>query len=201
MATYDLTGWGVQALTPGVARIFVEVLVYPASTQAGQARPTNYYHIGLLRQGVQGAYGPVVPIDASEIFLDLYDGVTDLGYSLFGTGAIRVTEDTPIIPGPDWTLVDTGNLPLSSDFEDVNTGTIALPPGYAHTRFTVAASSGIGSPTAKLVQGDFPPNNLSGDQPVPCDYILDGAIPSDSVQVHMTGSGSGLFAWAVYVSA
>lgn len=96
MATYDLSGAGVIALTPGVTRLFVEVLIYGGRAEAGAAIPTNYYHLGLLRVGVQGAYAPVRPIDATEIFIDLPDGATNLGYSLFDTTTIRVSE-APIV--------------------------------------------------------------------------------------------------------
>lgn len=58
----------------------------------GQASPTNYFHVGLLRIGVQGSYGPVIPIDAASTFIDLPAGATTLGFSLFDTTNIRVTE-------------------------------------------------------------------------------------------------------------
>jgi hypothetical protein len=92
MAVYNLTGAGVHALTPSTQRLFIEILTYPATTRAGRAIPTNYYDVGLLRVGIQGAYGPSIPIDASTMFLDLPDGATSIGYSLFETVAIQVSE-------------------------------------------------------------------------------------------------------------
>lgn len=100
MATYELSGAGVVGLSDSVTRLFVEVTIYPPGISTGLAIPTNYFHIGLLRLGVQGAYGHVIPIDASTMFIDLPSGVTSLGYSLQGSGMIRVSEDVATPPSP-----------------------------------------------------------------------------------------------------
>jgi hypothetical protein len=93
MAVFDLSGGGIHALTPGTTHLFVQVLVYGAGYSTGLAVPTNYFHLGLLRLGVQGGFYPVIPIDAPEMRIDCPVGATDIGYSLQTTTSIRVTED------------------------------------------------------------------------------------------------------------
>jgi hypothetical protein len=105
MAEYDVTGSGVISLTSGVTRLFVEVLVFPVETNIGRATPTNYYDLALLRVGVEGAYGPVIPVDAAQIFVDLPTGTTSLGYSIFGIGELLISESTP--PPPVGTDIST----------------------------------------------------------------------------------------------
>jgi hypothetical protein len=92
MAVYNLTGAGVVGLSSNVDRILVDVQLFTSDDRIGRATPPNYYDLGLLRWGVQGSYGPTLPIDSASMFLDAPAGVTSLGYSLFGTTAIRVTE-------------------------------------------------------------------------------------------------------------
>lgn len=93
MAVYNpLAGAGVQGLTPNVQRLIVEVQSYGPGYSTGRAAPQNYFHLGLLRLGVQGAYYPSVPIDGASILLDVPVGVTSLGYSLMPGTSIKVTE-------------------------------------------------------------------------------------------------------------
>lgn len=92
MAVYNLTGAGTIGLTPETSRIVVDVTTFDPNRTIGRATPPNYYDLGLLRFGVQGSFGITQPIDAASMFMDCPDGVTTLGYSLFGTTAIRVTE-------------------------------------------------------------------------------------------------------------
>lgn len=92
MAVYNLTGSGTIGLTAGTTRILVDVQTFASTRSIGRATPPNYYDLGLLRFGVQGSYGLTYPIDSASMFLDCPDGVTTLGYSLFGTTAVKVTE-------------------------------------------------------------------------------------------------------------
>lgn len=93
MATYsNLSGAGVTGLSNNVTRLFVTVTVFGPGYSTGRSAPTNYYHLGLLRLGVQGAYFPSVPIDGASIVLDVPPGVTSLGYSLTPGTAITVQE-------------------------------------------------------------------------------------------------------------
>lgn len=130
MAVYDLSGVGVQGLTPGTTRVFVEVLTLPAGTSTGQAIPENYYNVGLLRVGVSGAYGPVVPIDALDMFLDLPEGTSTIGFHVFNSGAIRLSEATPVIPPGDtisqYALSDV-SFGLFTDTEGISLGNSFIP--------------------------------------------------------------------------
>lgn len=92
MATYNLTGAGTIGLSSEVSRLIVNVTAFASNRTIGRATPANYYDLGLLRFGVQGAFGPTIAIDATTMFLDAPEGVTTLGYSLFGTTAVTVTE-------------------------------------------------------------------------------------------------------------
>lgn len=92
MAVYNLTGAGTVGLTAETSRIVVDVTTFDPNRTIGRATPPNYYDLGLLRFGVQGSFGITQPIDAASMFMDAPDGVTTLGYSLFGQTAIRVTE-------------------------------------------------------------------------------------------------------------
>jgi hypothetical protein len=92
MAVYNLTGAGTVGLTAGTSRLIVDVTTFTPNRTIGRATPPNYYDLGLLRLGVQGSFGITQPVDAASMFMDCPDGVTTLGYSLFGTTAIRVTE-------------------------------------------------------------------------------------------------------------
>jgi hypothetical protein len=92
VAVYNLSGAGIQGLTAGTQQLRVEVITFPLVYSVGRASPPNYYDLGLLRLGNQGSYYPVRPIDAVEVLMDCPPGVTSLGYSLFGSTSIRVTE-------------------------------------------------------------------------------------------------------------
>lgn len=98
MAAYDLAGIGVQVLTAGTTRIFIQVTAYPTKYGFGRANPENLYDIGQLRLGNTGWYYPVQSIDSAQMVMDLPSGVTELGYSLFGPATITVTETTPPPP-------------------------------------------------------------------------------------------------------
>ena len=92
MAVYDLVGAGIQGLSSGTTHLFVEVIVYGAGISTGMAIPTNYYGLGLLRLGWHGGFRQVIPIDASMMFVTVPDPTDQLGYFLFTSTAIRVTE-------------------------------------------------------------------------------------------------------------
>lgn len=83
----------MTGLSTGVTGLFVDVLVFGAGLSSGNAVPTNYYGLGLLRIGWHGSYYPVIPIDAASMFIVVPDKADGLGYSLLTTTSIRVTED------------------------------------------------------------------------------------------------------------
>jgi hypothetical protein len=100
MAAYNLTGSGVQALTAGTVRLFVEVTTAAQTSGFGKANPLNYYHLGLLRAGVTGFFAAPVPIEGLNTFMDLPSGTDSLGYSLEGGTAITVSEGATPPPPP-----------------------------------------------------------------------------------------------------
>lgn len=128
MAVYDLSGSGVQLLSPSITRLFVEVLLFPVGYSIGRATPTNYFDVGLLRVGVSDAYERVIPIDADHMFIDLPAGATSLGFSCFDSTVIRVSESFPVPPPgagetflpssyvPDSTFLDTTDTSLNGAF-------------------------------------------------------------------------------------
>jgi hypothetical protein len=100
MAVYTLSGAGTHSITDGTGKLYVEVTIFPATPGAGRASPTNYYDIGLLRLGDTGAFYPAIPIDATDMVIGVPQGVTTLGFSLFGATTIRVTEVAGAYPFP-----------------------------------------------------------------------------------------------------
>ena len=100
MAAYDLTGSGVQALTAGTVRLFVQVTTAAPASGFGRANPLNYYHLGLLRAGVTGFFAAPVPIEGLNTLMDLPSGTDAIGYSLEGGTAITVIEGSTPPPPP-----------------------------------------------------------------------------------------------------
>ena len=97
MATYDLSGSGVQALTSGTTRLFLAVTAFPPGVTTGRAMPLNYYDVGLLRVGISGYVGPAFAVDAQNMWIDLPAGADSIGYALFFDSTVQLTES---IPGP-----------------------------------------------------------------------------------------------------
>jgi hypothetical protein len=90
-----LSGSGIQALTPGLSRIFVQVATPGVGYSTGTANPVNLYKAGTLRFGVSGLYGPPLFIFGDAIFLDVPTGATDLGYAIPPEGIIHVFDTHP----------------------------------------------------------------------------------------------------------
>lgn len=92
MASYDLAGSGVQALNSGFNHLFIDVLSFGPGISTGRAVPTNYFHVGLLRVGFQGASYREFPIDAAHMIVTLPEAYDALGYSLTPSTLIHVNE-------------------------------------------------------------------------------------------------------------
>jgi hypothetical protein len=92
VATFDINGQGVVALSPGTKKLFVHIVSFPLSFRQGNATPTNYYDVGLLRFSFQGAVYPTVPIDARDQLVLVPQDADALGFSVFGSALVRVTE-------------------------------------------------------------------------------------------------------------
>lgn len=127
MATYTLTGTGVQVLTGGTTRLFITVIAYPPKYGFGRANPENLYDIGQLRLGITDFYYPVQSIDAVQMVMDVPPDVTELGYSLFGPASITVAEDTPPPPpGAEvHTSVDGTSIVLGTYLDVIWSGIVA----------------------------------------------------------------------------
>jgi hypothetical protein len=96
MATYTLTGSGIQAISaPGCLAIVVTV--FPTAYGAGNASPSNWYDLGLLRVGNAQGYLSTVPIDATNLLLPCPAAATHLGYSL-KPGVTITAEERAEIP-------------------------------------------------------------------------------------------------------
>jgi len=93
MASYTLTGTGIQSLTLGLTRLFISVTIRSARWSTGFANPPNLYHIGLLRLQVSGASYPAIPIDADLMALDVPSGTTSIGYELVAPAEIVIYEN------------------------------------------------------------------------------------------------------------
>lgn len=131
---YTLSGQGVQALDSGTTRVFVHVLNLPSNFSQGRANPTNLFDVGLLRIGVTGSYGATIPIDGNDMFFDLPASADSIGYSLFGTTVIQLSENAPAPPpgtsGIFFSATDTSNTC------DPNT-----PAGSAGNTFHITAGT------------------------------------------------------------
>lgn len=109
MAVYNLTGSGVQGLSSGQSQLLVDITSFDVHRSVGRAAPPNYYDLGLLRLGQQGSYRPTFPLDSTSMVIDLPDKTDVLGYSLFGTTAIRVTEVAPVATGNPLRIIRYGS--------------------------------------------------------------------------------------------
>jgi hypothetical protein len=92
MATYTLSGSGVQALTAGTTALHVHISTFPVDFGMGTANPSNWFHIGQLRPGDGTTFWRAWPIDATDAWFGLFNGVTQIGYALTGPAVITVTE-------------------------------------------------------------------------------------------------------------
>lgn len=172
MATYTLSGTGIQSLTSGTARLFVEITTYPGGYSFGRAEPANLYDIGLLRLGVGAFFYPAEPIDAGNMVIDLPSGVTQLGYNLFGDTAISVGEGAP--PG----------TPTATLTTSVDGTTVTLPAtiSLTWTDFTTATvNSGYNIVDVGAVAGDPGWTDVNtGGYLNPADHTSPPATPQTS---------------------
>lgn len=135
LAHYDLSGAGVQALTPASARLYVEITTLSAITGSGRATPVNRFDVGLLRMGVGDWYFPTIPVDADHMVVDVPSGVTNLGYAMLNGCAIGVDEDTPPAGGG-------GGLPVTDLF---SAAAAPLPsPPWTNTEAHPVSTDGTG---------------------------------------------------------
>lgn len=92
MATYALTGSGVQALSTNVTALHVTVTTTPPAAGVGTANPANGYNVGLLRFGDGIGFFDATQIVGGPQWLAVPSGTTQLGYSVQPGGAISAAE-------------------------------------------------------------------------------------------------------------
>jgi hypothetical protein len=132
LAVLNLSGAGTTALSSGVTRLFVDVTTFGIGQSKGRASPVNYYDIGLLRLGVQGAYYPAVPIDAASMVLDVPFDTTTLGYSLFAGASLRVTESF-LVPAHALQPWDRNPLPVVTSYAAGINGGVGPSQAWSYT--------------------------------------------------------------------
>jgi hypothetical protein len=98
VATYDLSGRGVQALSNGVTALHVDILAEPLGPQLGEALPPNHFHVALLRFGDGTGWWRTTPVEGGPQWMGVPTGTVQLGYACQHQASIRVTE---IIGGPE----------------------------------------------------------------------------------------------------
>ncbi len=92
MATYSLSGSGVQALSANVTALHVSITTLPAVAGFGRANPAAYYDVGLLRFGDGTGYWAPFPVHGGPEWFGVPPGTTHLGYGLIGAAVISVVE-------------------------------------------------------------------------------------------------------------
>lgn len=103
MATYSLSGSGVQSLSAGTTALHVTVTTPPAVVGSGYANPTDLYGVGFLRVGDGTGYWTPYPILGGPQWLSVPTQATQLGYALLGFAVVSVAEvigGTPPFSGP-----------------------------------------------------------------------------------------------------
>lgn len=123
MSHYNLSGTGIQSLTPATAKLYVAIVTPPAVGRTGRANPPNRYDVGLLRLGIGDWYYAAFAVDADQMVADVPGSVTNLGYSLFEGATIGVDEDTA--PSGGTTSVSTDLDGTAVSFGDAVTVTFA----------------------------------------------------------------------------
>lgn len=92
MATYSLSGAGVQALSSNVTALHVDITTVPTNSGQGSANPPNRYHVALLRLGDATGYFDAVPVVGGPQWLAVPSGTTRCGYACQGGAVISLSE-------------------------------------------------------------------------------------------------------------
>jgi|SRR5215831_13418334 len=92
MATWALTGNGVQNLSAGTGALHVTITSLPPGTTSGTGNPVNHYDVALFRFGDGTGYFDAVPIVGGPHWVVLPAGTTQVGYACADGAALSVTE-------------------------------------------------------------------------------------------------------------
>jgi hypothetical protein len=108
MASWSAIGSGSHALTAGTELLFVDINTLPAGVSSGNANPTNYYGVGLVRVGFHGSYRHPVPVDSFTTLIDIPSNADVVAWSVFPDGALTFTEfPSGATPPPGGFILDT----------------------------------------------------------------------------------------------
>lgn len=116
MATYSLSGSGVQALSANVTALHVTITTSPANAGAGGGNPAIAYGIATLRMGDATGYFDAVPVVGGPQWLAVPAGTTRIGYDLAGAAVLSVEEVIGGIPpfGGGGALAGLSDVALAS---------------------------------------------------------------------------------------
>lgn len=92
MATYSLSGTGVQALSANVTAAHVTITTTPSNSRVGTANPANLYDVCLLRFGDATGYFDAVPVVGGPQWLAVPLGATRCAYACKGGAVISFAE-------------------------------------------------------------------------------------------------------------
>ncbi len=92
MASYSLSGSGIQTLSAGVVAFHVTITTPPINPGNGGANPVDYYGIGFLRPGDAAAFWDPFAISGGPQWLPCPFGTTRVGYSLLNGAVILLAE-------------------------------------------------------------------------------------------------------------
>jgi hypothetical protein len=92
MATFSLSGIGIETLSAGVGALHCHVDTYPPRYGSGSANPESLYKVGQVRAGNASAWWRVQPIDAEDCWIGIPVGSTRLGYAMDESTEVTCTE-------------------------------------------------------------------------------------------------------------
>jgi hypothetical protein len=92
VATYQLSGHGVQSLSGGVTGLHIDLTTLNPVGSHGRAYPINLYDQLLLRAGDGVHWGPSTPIDAEAAWVKLPGGTTIIAFAFLNGASADVTE-------------------------------------------------------------------------------------------------------------
>lgn len=116
MASYSLSGTGVQALSAGVTALHVTISTLPAQPILGTANPGNYGGVAMLRLGDGTGFFQALPVEGGPQWLAVPNGCTQLGYAVQPGAAISVAEVLGGVPpfGGPGSLASLSDVALAS---------------------------------------------------------------------------------------
>jgi hypothetical protein len=91
VATYSLSGTGIQTLTANTTSIYLTITTLPIGTEAGAAHPPDYYDVGQIRLGDATGFFDAIVVVGGPQWIGLPIGCTRVGYA-FGDAVVSMQE-------------------------------------------------------------------------------------------------------------